>query len=156
MDVYSKKDGIRTRQLFTEKFTGTWNIGYTLKNLGLTVDYTGNLYGPMRLPLLSETDPRRAYSPWWSIQNIQLTKRVGGKTEIYGGVKNLLNWTPNKGNLFIIARANDPFDKNVQFDGNGQALVTPDNPYRLTFDPSYVYGPNQGIRGFLGIRYNLF
>jgi outer membrane receptor for ferrienterochelin and colicins len=156
MDVYSKKDGIRTRQLFTEKFTGTWNIGYTLKNLGLTVDYTGNLYGPMRLPLLSETDPRRAYSPWWSIQNIQLTKRVGGKTEIYGGVKNLLNWTPNKGNPFIIARANDPFDKNVQFDGNGQALVTPDNPYGLTFDPSYVYGPNQGIRGFLGIRYNLF
>lgn len=156
MDVYSKKDGIRTRQLFTEKFTGTWNIGYTLKHLGLTVDYTGNLYGPMRLPLLSETDPRREYSPWWSIQNIQLTKRVGGKTEIYGGVKNLLNWTPNKGNPFIIARANDPFDKNVQFDGNGQALVTPDNPYGLTFDPSYVYGPNQGIRGFLGVRYNLF
>ncbi len=38
-----------------------------------------------------------------------------------GSIKNLLNWTPNKGNPFIIARANDPFDKNVQFDANGQS-----------------------------------
>lgn len=156
MDVYSKEEGEKVRQLFTEKFTGTWNVGYTFKGIGLTVDYTGNLYGPMRLPLLSNTDPRSEYSPWWSIQNIQLTKKVGKNIEIYGGVKNLLNWTPNKGNPFIIARANDPFDKNVQFDGNGQAMVTPDNPYGLTFDPAYVYGPNQGIRGFLGFRYNLY
>jgi len=35
-------------------------------------------------------------------------------------------------------------------------MVTPDNPYGLTFDPDYVYGPNQGIRGFLGLRYTLF
>ncbi len=156
MDVYSKQDGEKIRQMFTEKFTGVWNVGYTFKGAGLTIDYTGNLYGPMRLPLLSDTDPRREYSPWWSIQNIQLTKTIGKSLEIYGGVKNLLNWTPNKGNPFIIARANDPFDKNVQFDANGQAMVTAGNPYGLTFDPSYVYGPNQGIRGFLGLRYNLF
>lgn len=156
MDVYNKDAGKKTSQLFTEKFTGVWNIGYTFKNIGLTIDYTGNLYGPMRLPLLSDTDPRRAYSPWWSIQNIQLTKKIGKNIEIYGGVKNLLNWTPNKGNPFIIARANDPFDKNVQFDPNGKAMVTPDNPYGLTFDPAYMFGPNQGIRGFLGLRYNLF
>lgn len=156
MDVYRKEGGEKIRQLFTERFTGVWNIGYTIKSIDLTIDYTGNLYGPMRLPLLSETDPRNAYSPWWSIQNIQLTKKLGNGFEIYGGLKNLLNWTPNKGNPFIIARANDPFDKNVQFDANGQAMVTPDNPYGLTFDPSYVYGPNQGIRGFIGARYNLF
>lgn len=156
MDVYSKEDGERIRQLFTENFTGTWNIGYTFRKSGLTLDYTGNLYGPMRLPLLSSTDPRSEYSRWWSIQNIQLTKKLKEGIEIYGGVKNLLNWTPNKGNPFIIARAHDPFDKNVQFDSSGQAMVTPDNPYALTFDPSYVYGPNQGIRGFLGLRYNLY
>jgi len=156
MDVYSKEEGRKIRQLFTEKFTGVWNIGYAFNGIGLTIDYTGNLYGPMRLPLLSETDPRSEYSPWWSIQNIQLTKKIGKNMEIYGGVKNLLNWTPNKGNPFIIARANDPFDKHVQFDANGQAMVTSGNPYGLTFDPEYVYGPNQGIRGFLGLRYNLF
>ena len=75
--------------------------------------------------------------------------------EFYGGVKNLLNWTPNKGNPFIIARSNDPFDKQVKFDGNGNALVTPDNPYGLTFDPNYVYGPNQGARVFLGFRFSM-
>lgn len=156
IDVYRKEEGKRIDQLFTEKFSGVWNIGYTIKNIGLTVDYTGNLYGPMRLPLLSEADPRRSWSPWWSIQNIQVTKKLGHGFEVYGGVKNLLNWTPNKGNPFIIARANDPFDKNVQFDVNGQAMMTPDNPYGLTFDPSYVYGPNQGIRGFVGARFNLY
>lgn len=156
MDVYRKEGSEKIRQLFTEKFTGVWNIGYTFKSIDLTLDYTGNLYGPMRLPLLSETDPRNAYSPWWSIQNIQVTKKIGNGFEIYGGIKNLLNWTPDIGNPFIIARANDPFDKNVQFDANGKAMVTPGNPYGLTFDPSYVYGPNQGLRGFVGARYNLF
>lgn len=155
MDVYSVENDVRVPQLFTEKFTGVWNVGYTFNRIGLTIDYTGNVYSPMRLPLLSATDPRKEYSPWWSIQNIQLTKKIRNNIEIYGGVKNLLNWTPNKGNPFIIARADDPFDKNVQFDNAGQALATPGNPYGLTFDPTYVYGPNQGIRAFMGIRWRL-
>ncbi|NCP59391.1 MAG: TonB-dependent receptor, partial [Flavobacteriales bacterium] len=74
---------------------------------------------------------------------------------VYGGLKNLLNWTPNRGNPFIIARANDPFDKNVTFDTNGNAVATAENPYALTFDPSYVYAPNQGRRLFFGLRYTL-
>ncbi|RYD98282.1 MAG: TonB-dependent receptor [Sphingobacteriales bacterium] len=155
MDVYSMKHDIKTRQLFTEKFTGVWTISYTFSRVGLSLDYTGNVYGPMRLPLLSDADPRQEYSPWWSIQNLQVTKKLGKKMEIYGGVKNLLDWTPNRNNPFIIARANDPFDKQVQFDANGQALKTANNPYGLTFDPSYVYGPNQGRRTFLGMRLSL-
>ena len=70
-------------------------------------------------------------------------------------MKNLLNWTPNNGNPFIIARANDPFDENVEFDTNGNVVATSENPYALTFDPSYVFAPNQGIRGFIGLRYIL-
>lgn len=152
MDVYSVENNTRARQMFTENFTGVWNIAYTIHKIALTIDYTGNVYSPMRLPLLSDADPRREYSPWWSIQNIQLTKKFKKGFELYGGVKNLLNWTPNKGNPFIIARTNDPFDKEVQFNSSGQAMATPNNPYALTFDPTYVYGPNQGIRAFLGIR----
>jgi len=153
MDVYNTHDGERTRQMFAEKYSGVWNVGYTFSKLKLSVDYTGNLYGPMRLPLLSDADPRKPYSPWWSLQNIQLTKKIGKTVEVYGGIKNLLNQTPARGNPFIIARANDPFDKGVQFDANGQVAITPDNPYGLTFDPSYVYAPNQGIRFFVGARY---
>ncbi|WP_379090477.1 hypothetical protein [Pedobacter sp. UC225_65] len=136
----------------TEKFSGTWAVSYKIHKLNLGIDYTGNIYSPMRLPLLGDLDSRRPYSPTWSIQNIQLVYDGFKNIEIYGGVKNLLNFTPNKGTPFIIARANDPFDKNVQFNPNGQVIATPDNPYALTFDPNYVYAPNQGIRGFLGIR----
>ncbi|ACT94267.1 TonB-dependent receptor [Dyadobacter fermentans] len=152
MDNFQKENGVRFRPVLTEKFTGTWSFSYEIQKAGLSVDYTGNIYGPMRLPVLSEEDPRAANSPVWSLQNIQLTKKFNNGLEVYGGVKNLLNFTPPANS---IARANDPFDKNVQFDGQGQVIATPDNPYRLTFDPSYVYAPNQGIRAFAGLRYTL-
>ena len=155
MDVSKTEDEVTTRQILTEKFSATWAISYRINKLFLDIDYTGNVYGPMRLPLLGDLDPRSEYSPTWSIQNIQFTFNKFKNIEIYGGVKNLLNWTPNKSNPFIIARANDPFDKNVQFDANGNAQATADNPYALSFDPSYVYAPNQGIRSFFGLRYTL-
>jgi outer membrane receptor for ferrienterochelin and colicins len=155
MDVTKTENNIKTRQLLTERFTGTWAISYRVNKLFLDIDYTGNLYGPMRLPLLGALDPRKEYSPTWSVQNIQFTFNKFKNLELYAGVKNLLNWTPNKGNPFIIARANDPFDNDVQYDTNGNAQVTADNPYGLTFDPGYVYGPNQGIRSFFGLRYTL-
>ncbi len=156
MDVSTVEDGIRSRQLLTERFTSTWAVSYRFWDNKMTVDYTGSLYSPMLLPTLGELDPRPAESPWWTIQNMQVTYRGLRNFEFYGGVKNLLNWTPWK-NLDhpIIARSFDPFDRGVVFDGDGQVVATPENPYALTFDPSYVYAPNQGIRGFLGIRYSL-
>ncbi|HEY0055951.1 MAG TPA: TonB-dependent receptor, partial [Pedobacter sp.] len=74
----------------------------------------------------------------------QLTYSGNKRYEIYGGVKNLLNWTPARNQPFLISRTNDPF-------GNPD----PSNPKDLPFDPSYVYAPNQGIRGFLGLRVNV-
>ncbi|MHA7829791.1 MAG: TonB-dependent receptor [Flagellimonas sp.] len=155
-DVSSTENGVTQQQILTESITATWNLSYTFHSLHLTADYTGNLYGPMRLPLLGDLDPRSEYSPTWSIQNIQFTYKGLNNFEVYGGIKNLLDWTPNRGNPFIIARANDPFDKEVTFDSSGNAVATPNNPNALTFDPSYVYGPNQGIRGFFGLRYTVF
>ncbi len=154
MDVSTEEEGVKQRQMLTERFSGTWAISYTIPSINLDIDYTGNLYGPMRLPLVSEWDPRSEYSETYSIQNIQLTYKGFKNFQIYGGVKNLLNWTPSKNVPFLISRSNDPFDKNVQFDPNGNAMRTPDNPYGLVFDPSYVYAANQGIRTFLGVRYN--
>lgn len=147
MDVYSIENNIKEWQMLTEKVMGTWTIGYKLKRANLSIDYTGNIIGAMRLPTLSVEggiqDPRPDKSKAWSIQNIQLTKHFNNGLEIFGGVKNLLNWTPTKGGIEIISRAHDPFERI-------------DDPNLLPFDPSYVYGPNQGIRGFLGVRYNLF
>jgi len=152
MDVSINENNIFRRQLLTEQFTGTWNISYTFNKAGISIDYTGNLYGPMELPLLGPLDNRAPMSPWFSIQNIQVTKKFKFGLEIFAGIKNLLNFTPPANS---IARPFDPFDKQVVFDGNGQAVATPDNPYALTFDPSYVFASNQGIKGFFGIRYNL-
>lgn len=154
-DVSSTRNGVKSKQILTEQFSGTWALTYTIQPWKLSVDYTGNLYGPMRLPLLGDLDPRRANSPVWSIQNVQFTWKGIPKIEVYAGVKNLLNWTPNKGNPFLIARAHDPFDKQVLFDNEGKAIPTSDNPYALTFDPGYVFAPNQGIRGFFGLRYTV-
>ncbi len=154
-EVSNTENGIRTRQILTERFTATWAVSYDFYRPKLSIDYTGNLYGPMRLPLLGDLDPRSEYSPTWSQQNIQFTYKGFDNFEIYGGVKNLLDWTPNRGNPFLIARANDPFDRDVSFDNTGNVVPTPNNPYALSFDPSYVYAPNQGIRGFIGLRYRL-
>ncbi len=153
MDVSVVEGGERFRQLLTESFQGVWNLGYTWQEMGLTVDYTGNLYGPMKLPLLGPDDNREEYSPWWSIQNIQLTKTFGNDWEVYFGVKNLLNFTPPANS---IARSFDPFDEGVEFNTQGQVIATTQNPNALSFDPTYVYASNQGRRSFLGIRYTLF
>jgi len=150
MDVSLTENGQTKRQLLTEQFTGVWTISYTFLRMGLSLDYTGNLYSPMRLPLLGELDQRSAYSDWYSIQNIQFTKSIGKAWEIYGGIKNILNFTPPANS---IARAFDPFDKNVKFDENGQVMPTPDNPQALSFDANYVFASNQGIRTFVGFRY---
>ncbi|WP_125718345.1 TonB-dependent receptor [Flavobacterium ustbae] len=153
LDNKNVQDKISERPYLTENFTGTWSISYKIQPWDLSLDYTGNVYSPMKLPLLSETDPRSPKSPWYSIQNIQFTYSGWKDFEIYGGVKNLLNFRPKQNNPFLISRTNDPFDKNVQYDSAGKVLVTPDNPYGLTFDTTYVYGQNQTIRGFLGLRY---
>ena len=153
MDVSIHENNIKKRQLLTESFSGVWSISYKIKKSRIKIDYTGNVYGPMELPLLSELDPRKGESPWFSIQNIQVTKNIGTSWEMYGGIKNILNFTPARNS---IARSFDPFDSSVVFNSSGEAIATANNPYALTFDPSYVYASNQGIRGFLGLRYTIF
>lgn len=145
----------RRKPLLVEDWTGTWLFSYTWPAEGFNIDYTGNVYGPMSLPRLSALDPRPGRSPVWSIQNIQFTKKLGSRTELYGGIKNLLNWTPAKNIPFLLARTHDPFDKEVEYEADGSVKVTPGNPYGLKFDPAYVYAPNQGRRLFLGCRFTI-
>jgi outer membrane receptor for ferrienterochelin and colicins len=165
LDNKNVENGVSEKPFLTESFAGTWSVSYKIQPWDLSMDYTGNVYSPMNLPLLSEYDPRSPKSPWYSIQNIQFTYSGWKNFEVYGGIKNFLNFTPKQNNPFLISRANDPFDKNVQIsDGNavgihgkavpqGQIIDTPDNPYGLSFDTTYVYGQNQTIRGFWGLRY---
>lgn len=135
----------------TEKFSGNYQLNYTLYNPKITIDISGTVIGTMKLPLLGELDTRAPYSPIINIVNLQATYAI--KTiEVYAGIKNILDFKPASNS---IARAFDPFDSGVEFGANGQVIATPNNPNALSFDPSYVYYSNQGINGFLGIRYHI-
>ena len=45
--------------------------------------------------------------------------------------------------------------RKVVFDNSGNAIQNENNPYALTFDPSYVFASNQGFRFFFGLRYKI-
>ncbi|MFT3705484.1 MAG: TonB-dependent receptor [Agriterribacter sp.] len=132
----------KTVQLNAPEWSGNFVATYTLP-AQFVIDVSGKWDGPMRLPVLPN-DYRPEYSPWFCIANVQLTKKFNNGLELYGGIKNLFNFVPDE----PIMRAFDPFNKHV----NDPVA----NPYGYTFDPSYNYAPLQGIRGFIGIRYNLY
>ncbi|HUH25967.1 MAG TPA: TonB-dependent receptor, partial [Flavobacterium sp.] len=87
MDVSRVENDIKQQQMLTERFSGTWAISYELPTIPLEIDYTGNLYGPMRLPLVNEWDPRPEYSQTYSIQNIQLTYKGFKNFQVYGELR---------------------------------------------------------------------
>ena len=135
----------------TEKFSANYKINYTVYKPKIVLDISGTLIGSMKLPLLSDLDPRDKNSPLINIINFQATHNFK-RIEIYAGLKNILNFKPPSNS---IARAFDPFNTEVEFNSNGDVIPTSNNPYGLSFDPTYVYYSNQGINGFLGIRYKL-
>lgn len=143
LDVYQKLDdqNEKIQQLHAPKWSGTYNLTYKFPN-SLTVDFTGQFYGPMRLPVLPN-DFRPEYSPFYSLANIQVSKSFKSGFEVYCGIKNLFNFTPKD----PLMRPFDPFDQHVDDPVN--------NPNGYTFDTAYGYAPMQSIRGFLGVRYTL-
>lgn len=146
MDVYQMRETMageleRSQQLHAPAWSGTFAFSYALPAY-FSMDLTGKFSGPMRLPILPN-DYRPEYSPWFCIANIQVTKKLPRGVELYGGIKNLLDFVPKD----PIMRAHDPFDKAANDPVN--------NPNGYTFDPSYNYAPIQGIRAFAGVRYQL-
>jgi len=146
MDVFQvtpNADGILKKmiQIHAPAWSGTWSANYTHPKSRVSVDCTGNWYGPQRLPILPN-DFRPEFSPWFALLNLQVSRKFLRGIELYGGVKNLLNFVPKD----PIMRPFDPFDKNINDSVN--------NPNGYTFDPSYNYAPLQGIRGFAGARWN--
>jgi len=152
IDSFIDQNDLKKRPYLTEKFQGVWKLEKKWKSSNLSLDITGSVIGPLLLPTLGPLDPRASYSPTFHIINIQLTKSWNNIFETYCGVKNILDFTPS---VESIARSFDPFDKEVSFDVEGNALSTQNNPFALTFDPSYVYASNQGVRFFFGLRWKL-
>ena len=154
MDVYqidkdSQGKKLKTPQLFAPKLSGTFAVSYTIPVIKLAVDLTGRLNGPMYLPVVPN-DFRSATSPFFGIINLQLSKSFNHQFELYGGVKNLLNFLPKN----PLLHPDDPFNKpgGKYYDIDGKPRIDT-NPMGYTFDPSYNYAPMQGARFYFGIRF---
>lgn len=132
----------KEQQLFAPTFSATYAVTYSIPQWKLVIDFTGKIYGPERLPVVPN-DFRPDYSPWFTLANLQFTKKIAEGFELYASLKNLFNFIPKN----PILRPFDPFDKTVNDPVN--------NPNNYTFDPSYNYAPIQGTRVMTGIRYQL-
>ncbi|MGZ5303530.1 MAG: TonB-dependent receptor, partial [Bacteroidia bacterium] len=122
----------RTAQVFAPRISGTFQASYTWKKTGLTIDYTGRVTGPQHLPVYQEPYTRPEKSPWYTLQNVQLTKEFKDKNyQLYAGIKNIWNYT------------------------QPSPLIAPESPFSDAFDTSYAWGPLQSRRFFMGFRYNL-
>lgn len=142
MEENSAGTNLRVPRLFAPKFTSNFVVSYTIPKLNLLIGLTGKVYSPMHLPVVPN-DFRPSKSPWFCLMNVQLTKKFKKGFELYGGMKNLLNFIPKD----PILRPHDPFDKLT-----GDAI---DNPNGYQFDPSYNFAPVRGIHAFAGFRYTL-
>jgi outer membrane receptor for ferrienterochelin and colicins len=130
-DVFYVDGGVRERELFAADYKGVWSLTYRLADPGLTLDYTGTLVGPMRLPAYDAPFQRPTRSETYSVHNVTGTWQVGDGLELYGGVKNLFDYT------------------------QPSPIVDPANPFGDNFDTAWVYGPIYGRNLVIGGRYSL-
>jgi outer membrane receptor for ferrienterochelin and colicins len=135
-DVYemsqnNEGDQEKVDQLFAPFFSGVFNLSYEFKKLKMKLNYTGKTVGPQNLPIYDAPFERAEVSPWFTVQNVQLSKSFKKGWEVYTGIKNIFNYT------------------------QPSPLVSPEDPYADEFDTSYAYGPLQTRRFYFGIRYNL-
>ena len=131
MDVFLDEAGERVPLEFAPEFQGVANATYRLP-LGVAIDYTMNLTGPMKLPEYAPPFERATTSPTFSIHNVQLTKDLdlpnGSVAQMYISVENLFDYT------------------------QAAPLIDPSNPFGDHFDTAYVYGPIHGRCLGLGFR----
>jgi outer membrane receptor for ferrienterochelin and colicins len=119
--------GLTTDIPFAPVFKGDFTLTWAIQGDDLIADWTGRLVGPMALP---QHPGRAARSPWFSEQNLQVTRRIVGEAFVIAGVKNLFD-----------TRQGDP-------------LVAPEDPFGPEFDTNFVWGPTQGRRLILGFQWN--
>ncbi len=126
-DVFTEEKGFKEDMEFAPDFKGVWTVAYTFP-VGLTLDYTGRVMGPRKMPEYDSPFQRDTRSPTYSIHNLQASLDLGEGREIYAGVKNLFDWAQES------------------------PLVDPANPFGDSFDTAYVYGPVYGRYFMAGIR----
>ena len=126
--VETVTDGVASPLEFAPGFKGEFTLSREWERSGVTMDWTGRVVGPMKLPEFPDKAPR---SPWYTEQAIQVTKRLAPNTFLIGAIRNLANF-----------RQADP-------------IINPQDPFGPGFDTFHVFGPVQGRRLLLGVQHNV-
>ena len=133
LDVYKVKDGFREQLPFIAKQRALATLFYETFNRKWNMAFTTQWFGEKRMPytLFNPLPYRRdLYSDPYFKLNVQVN-RVWKRHEIYLGSENLLNF--------------------IQED----AIISADNPYGPYFDTSFIWGPLEGRKIYVGWRFHL-
>ena len=117
----------------TSRYKGLINIQYAVRRW--VFDVTAQLNGPMRLPELdgnlAKAIDNPTLSPIYPMFFAQVSYKMSNLT-IYAGCENIANFKQM------------------------QPIVGTDAPYMPGFNSSMVWGPLTGIKGYVGIRLNIY
>ena len=117
----------------TSRYKGLINIQYAVRRW--VFDVTAQLNGPMRLPELDGNLDKAinnpTLSPIYPMFFAQVSYKISNLT-IYAGCENIANYKQM------------------------QPIVGTDAPYAPGFNSSMVWGPLTGIKGYIGIRLNIY
>lgn len=114
----------------TSRYKGLINIQYAVRRW--VFDATAQLNGPMRLPNLDGDMTKTELSPVYPMFFAQVSYKVSNFT-VYAGCENIGNFKQQK------------------------PIVVPEGgPYAPGFNSSMVWGPLTGIKGYVGIRLNIY
>jgi outer membrane receptor for ferrienterochelin and colicins len=131
-DVKSTYNGILEEKPLSsrERFLAT--LSASTSNEHLKFDYTFVLEGKKRLQFVYTDDynTSKEFSPSFYLMNFQVTK-VFKRFDVYGGAENILDY-----------RQKNP-------------IINPDNPFGNSFDATNIWGPVEGRRIYLGLRYSI-
>ena len=133
LNVYQLLNGKSQQLCFVAKHRLLMNAYYESFNRKWTFNATLQGYGRKRLPSTANNPSgmRMAdYSPAYTTVNAQIN-RIFKKLEIYLGCENIFDYRQYK------------------------ALIDPENPYGNYFDTSFIWGPLEGRKIYLGLRFKL-
>ena len=120
---------------FVNRYKGLVTFSYAPKTWQF--DFTTQFNGDSRVPNLNGNATAVANhqnidrSPFYVIMNAQITKKLGEHWELYIGGENLTNYKQQ------------------------YPIISANNPTSEDFDASMVWGPLSGVRGYLGVRFQI-
>jgi TonB dependent receptor-like, beta-barrel/CarboxypepD_reg-like domain len=132
-DVQSTYGDVLMPRPLVAKHRAFINMAYATKSLW-SIDLTWSWQGPKRIPgTESNPEPYRleAYSPAFSLLNLQLGKTVFERLELYAGIENLLGFVQEN------------------------PILASEDPFGPWFDSSLIWGPVYGRKFYGGLRFRL-